>query len=159
MDGKQQNRVTTLLVTATVVFVLGAIVFLILDFSSEAEPSWLEKQFAPVLLKAKLRLSRATKLAPLTPTQQDLERGSELYEEQCAFCHGAARGRMAPFATSFSPRPPQFVIVPAQEPTWMDAYVIRHGIRWSGMPAFRSLSEADAWRLALYVEGRAKPRE
>jgi mono/diheme cytochrome c family protein len=66
---------------------------------------------------------------------------------------------MAPFAKSLSPRPPQFVIKPAQGPTWLDAYVIQHGIRWSGMPAFRGLSEADAWRLALYVEGRNKPKE
>ena len=76
-----------------------------------------------------------------------------------AVCQGVARGRMAPLAKSLSPRPPQFVIQPAQRPTWMDAYVIQHGIRWSGMPAFRGLSEADTWRIALYVEGRTKPKE
>jgi mono/diheme cytochrome c family protein len=133
--------------------------FTAIDISGEAEPSWVEARFASILLQTKLRFNRPLKVCPLAATEQDLERGSELYQEQCGFCHGVTRGRMAPFAKSLSPRPPQFVIVPAQRPTWMDAYIIQHGIRWSGMPAFRGLSEADAWRLALYVEGRSKPRE
>ena len=137
--------------------VAGAVTFTIIDTSSEAEPSWLEKQFAPALLRIKLRFSPATKACPFTPTEDDLERGSELYQQRCAICHGATRGKVAPLAISFSPRPPQFVIEPAHGPTWMDAHFIQHGIRWSGMPAFRTLSTADAWRLALYVEGRSTP--
>jgi mono/diheme cytochrome c family protein len=136
---------------------IAAFAFAIVDASSEAEPSWVEKRLAPSLLRAKLRFGRATKACPLTPTEADLERGSELYQQRCAICHGATRGKVAPLADSFSPRPPQFVIEPAQGPTWMDAHFIQHGIRWSGMPAFRSLSTADAWRLALYVEGRSTP--
>lgn len=143
----------------TLVLVLFVAAFTAVDISGEAEPSWVETRFASILLQMKLLFNRPPKVSPLAPTEQDLERGSELYQEQCGFCHGVARGRMAPFAKSLSPRPPQFVIKPAQRPTWMDAYVIQHGIRWSGMPAFRGLSEADAWRLALYVEGRSKPRE
>jgi hypothetical protein len=54
---------------------------------------------------------------------------------------------------------PQFVIHPCERPTWMDAYVIQHGIRWTGMPSFQTLSDADVWHLALYVEGQSKPRE
>ena len=133
--------------------------FTTVDMTGEAEPSWIETRFASIFLQMKLRLNRTTKVSPFAPTEQDLERGSDLYQQQCGFCHGVTRGRMAPFARSLSPRPPQFVIRPAQRPTWMDAYVIQHGIRWTGMPAFRGLSEADAWRLALYVEGRTKPKE
>ena len=144
---------------ATIVLVLLVAAFTAVDITGEAEPSWLERSFASSLLQTRLRLNGPLKVPPLALTEQDLERGSELYQEQCGFCHGVARGRMAPFAKSLSPRPPQFVIQPAQRPTWMDAYVIQHGIRWSGMPAFRGLSEADAWRLALYVEGRTKPKE
>lgn len=92
-------------------------------------------------------------------TDRDLERGSELYAQQCAICHGATRGKPAPFAKDLSPRPPQFVITPARGPTWMHASIIRHGVRWTGMPAFQWLSEEDTWRLALYVEGRTEPME
>ena len=66
---------------------------------------------------------------------------------------------MAPFAKAPSPRPPQFVIWPSERPTWMDAYAIQHGIRWTGLPSFQSLPESDIWHLALYVEGRNQARE
>ena len=148
-----------LLVAALLALILGLTAFAFTDLSADAEPSWLETRLASALLRAKLRLDRPSKSPPLAPTDEDLVRGSELYETRCANCHGVTRGRMAPLAKSFSPRPPQFVIRPAQKPTWMDAYIIQHGIRWSGMPAFRALSPADAWRLALYVEGRHVPKE
>jgi mono/diheme cytochrome c family protein len=159
MVGQRYKRLTAFLVIAAFAAVLGATAFAAVDVSGEAEPGWLEKQFASVLLSMKLRANRPTKLSPLTPTEQDLERGSDIYREQCGFCHGVTRGKVAPFGKSLSPRPPQFVIEPAYGPTWRDAYVIQHGVRWSGMPAFRGLSEADAWRVALYVEGRSQPKE
>jgi mono/diheme cytochrome c family protein len=136
---------------------VGTLAFI--DLSSEAEPSWLETRLASAALQIKLRLNRPVKSSPLPISEEDLVRGSELYEQRCAVCHGATRGRMAPLAKSFSPRPPQFVIQPAQKATWMDAYIIQHGIRWSAMPASRTLSTEDAWRLALYVEGRHEPRD
>ena len=156
---QRYKRLAALLVIAVFAAVLGATAFAAVDVSGEAEPWWLEKRLASVFLGMKLRANRPTKLSPLTPTEQDLEKGSDIYREQCAICHGATRGRIAPLGKSFSPRPPQFVIEPAHGPTWMDAYVIQHGVRWSGMPAFRGLSEADAWRVALYVEGRRQPKE
>lgn len=157
MIGQLYKRLIHLRVFAVLALVLVVAAFSLVDLSGEAEPSWVEKRFTSVLLEMKIRSHRPMTLSPLTPVDEDLERGSELYQQQCGFCHGAARGRMAPFAKSLSPRPPQFVIKPAQGPTWRDAYVIQHGIRWTGMPAFRSLSEADAWRLALYVEGESNP--
>lgn len=150
-----RRRRTQLTVAASVAIALVA-AFAAVDVTAEAEPSWLEARVGSSLLQIKLRFTKPKKVYPLLPTEQDLTRGSELYQQQCGVCHGVARGRMAPLARALSPRPPQFVIQPAQRPTWMDVYVIQHGIRWSGMPAFRGLSEADAWRLALYVEGRNK---
>jgi mono/diheme cytochrome c family protein len=159
MIDRRYKRHTAFLVIAVCAAVLGATAFAAVDVSAEAEPGRLEKRFAFFLLGIKLRANRPMKLPPLTPTEQDLEKGSDIYREQCGFCHGVTRGRIASFGKSLSPRPPQFVIEPAHGPTWMDAYVIQHGVRWSGMPAFRGLSEADAWRVALYVEGRSQPTE
>lgn len=160
-QGLMRLRKTLLYLLAAVMLalILSLAAFTFTDLSADAEPSWLETRVASALLQAKLWLERPLKSPPLAPTEEDLMRGSELYETRCANCHGATRGKVAPLAKSFSPRPPQFVILPAQKPTWMDAYIIQHGIRWSGMPAFRALSPADAWRVALYVEGRHAPKE
>jgi mono/diheme cytochrome c family protein len=157
MISGQHSRFTPFRVIASATVLVIVVGLMTVDVSGDAEPSSAERWFASALLDAKIRSYRPKKLSPLTQADEDLERGSELYQQQCGFCHGVARGRMAPFAKSFSPPPPQFVIKPAQGPTWRDAYVIQHGIRWTGMPAFRSLSEADAWRLALYVEGESNP--
>jgi|SRR5580704_11331728 mono/diheme cytochrome c family protein len=159
MIDQRYKRFAAFLIIAGFAAVLAAAAFAAVDVSGEAEPSWIEKRLATALLGMKLRANRPTKLSPLAPTKQDLEKGSDIYREQCGFCHGVTRGRIAPFGKSLSPRPPQFVIEPAHGPTWMDAYVIQHGVRWSGMPAFRGLSEGDAWRVALYVEGRSQPKE
>jgi mono/diheme cytochrome c family protein len=81
--------------------------------------------------------TKATAARPLT-TGDDLDRASTMYQQMCAFCHGARKVRMVPFARALSPRPPQFVIEPSGRLTWMDAYVIQDGIRWTGMPSFRA---------------------
>jgi high-affinity iron transporter len=106
-----------------------------------------------------IRAQRPQQPVQFTTTEDDLDRASSMYQQMCAVCHGASRGKMAPFARSLSPRPPQFVVESSGRSTWMDVYVIQHGIRWTGMPSFQSLPEADVWHLALYVEGRNQPRE
>lgn len=156
--GSERKILRNLSVVALLAAALGTTTFLLLDVSAEAQPSWIESRIASSALHLKLRLGRAETTQPFVATDSDLERGSDLYIKQCAFCHGTMRSHKGPYAESFSPRPPQFVIQPAQGPTWRDVEVIRHGVRWTGMPAFPWLPEADAWRVALYVEGRTQPK-
>lgn len=144
---------------ALAAFAMGAAALSVVDFTNEAEPSRAETWLAWSLFRMKVRAQKPRHAVQFTTTEEDLDRASTMYQQMCSFCHGATRGRRAPFAKSLSPRPPQFVIQASERPTWMDAYVIQHGIRWTGMPSFQSLSEADTWHLALYVEGRSKPRE
>lgn len=156
----RRRKIALSLVIVVVLFALGAVAFAGVDISNEVEPSRAEKWLASFLLQMKLRTRTPQSSAQKSPaTEQELERAASMYQQMCSFCHGVARGRRAPFAQSFSPRPPQFVIEPSQRPTWRDSYVIQHGIRWTGMPSFKGLSEGDAWSLALYVEGRNEARE
>jgi mono/diheme cytochrome c family protein len=156
----RRTRIVLLVVPVLIAFALGALALAAADISNQAEPSRTETWLASLLLQMKLRQQRPQSTAQnSSATEQELEHAASMYQQMCSFCHGAARGRMAPFAKSFSPRPLQFVIEPSHGPTWRDAYVIQHGIRWTGMPAFQHLPEADAWHLALYVEGRNEPRE
>jgi len=153
----QYKRPIPLLLIAAGVGALGA-AFAAIDMTAEAEPSWVETRLAQTLLHVKLGAHRPTK-PPLSVNEEDLQKATDIYEQQCGFCHGVRRGKEAPLAKSLSPRPPQFTIQASLGPTWRDAYVIQHGIRWSGMPAFPGFSEAESWHLALYVEGRTQPKE
>ena len=146
----------------TVVLASAVIISLALtsvDITSAAEPSRTETWIASSLLYMRVRAQRPRVPDHFTSSDLDLDRASTMYQQMCAFCHGAARDRPAPFAKTLSPRPPQFVIQPSQSPTWIDVYVIQHGIRWTGMPSFEALPQADIWRLALYVERRNQPKE
>jgi mono/diheme cytochrome c family protein len=154
----QYKRLILLLLMAACVGALGAAGVTAIDMTGEAEPSWVETRLAQTLLHLKLGTKRS-KTPLLDVNEEDRQKANDIYEQQCAFCHGATRGKEAPFAKSLSPRPPQFTIQPSRRPTWRDAYVIQHGVRWSGMPAFHGFSETETWRLALYVEGRTQPQE
>ena len=156
---KAQKRLTLLFSIAVAVLACWAATLIVVDITNDADPSGAEKWFASWMFQMKVAGQRPRQSTSFTTTDNDLDRASTMYQQMCSFCHGAARGHAAPFAESFSPRPPQFVIEPSQGQTWMDAYVIKHGIRWTGMPSFRTLSDSDTWHLALYVEGRNQPRE
>ena len=154
-----RKRFIFLICLVLIAFALCAVALTVVDITNDAEPSRAEGWLASYVFQLKVRAHKPLQPSRIPTNEEDLDRASTMYQQMCSFCHEAARGRKSPFAESFSPRPPQFVIRPSERATWMDAYVIQHGIRWTGMPSFQGLSEADAWHLALYVEGRMNPRE
>jgi catechol 2,3-dioxygenase-like lactoylglutathione lyase family enzyme len=154
---RQKHRATALLLIATLLG-LGILAFQTIDVSSEAEPTWIERELAFRLLQARIQVSGQMKSPPSTLDDGDIKRSSEQYEQRCASCHGSIRGGTAPFARTLSPRPPQFLTQSPRGSPAMDAYIIQHGIRWTGMPAFRSESVADAWRMALFLR-RARTQD
>ena len=136
----------TLVVAA--ILCLGLAAFGLLDVSAEANPSWAERTLAFGLLEARIAMHGTPSPVPADTSDT---RSAQVYQQRCAFCHGGIDGTTASFARTLSPRPPQFVSDRPRAAVGVDAYIIKHGIRWTGMPAFRSMSDADAWRLASFV--------
>ena len=122
-------------ISAMMIVVIVALLTTV-DISSEAEPSWIERRLASSLLDLKVRLKTPARTSPLKSPDEDVIVGSQLYRAQCSFCHGGLDGRVAPLAKSFSPRPPQLTIEPTHRPVWMNAYLIRHGVRWTAIPHY-----------------------
>lgn len=135
------------ILVAAGILCLGLAAFFVLDVSAEASPSWAERTLAFGLLEAKI----ATHDVPAPPSDTNVTRSAQVYQQRCAFCHGSTDGTAASFAQTLSPRPPQFLTDRPRASVDVDAYIIKHGIRWTGMPAFHGMSDADAWRLASYV--------
>ena len=133
---------------APVALVAAVVVLATMNLTAEAEPSWLERTLAFGLLQTRIALSGTPKAVP---SDSNDKRSREIYQQRCAFCHGGIDGTPASFAHALSPRPPQFFAEPPRATIAADAYIIEHGIRWTGMPAFRTMSDADAWRVATYV--------
>ena len=128
------------------------------------KPLPLEKLIVSVPMDA--RISREiVKTPPIQPTEKNLIAGAEIFEEQCASCHGS-RGNSSYFGYEMYPKAPQLwdedrngkgVGVsghPAGEIYWK----VSQGIRLTGMPAFHDiLTEKQIWQVSLLLANANKP--
>jgi mono/diheme cytochrome c family protein len=74
------------------------------------------------------------------------------FKNACAGCHGDADQPSQWGTTSFYPRVPQFV----QEPTRLTApqmfWVVKHGVRYTGMAAWDGLlSDDEIWKVVTFL--------
>lgn len=89
---------------------------------------------------------------PLTPTEDNLIAGMKIYQSDCAECHGDVNHRHAILADSLYPRPPQFVEDAPDMPEYQNFYIVEHGIRLSGMPAWnKALNQQQAWQVTTFL--------
>jgi high-affinity iron transporter len=93
---------------------------------------------------------------PLAPRRMpDLARGSALYAENCASCHGSNGDAKTPIAATLDPPPIAFTDRErARERSLFGLYqVIDQGLEGTAMPSFRHLPDEDKWALA-FTAGR-----
>lgn len=81
-----------------------------------------------------------------------LAAGQKIYANNCAGCHGSAKGPSDWGSKGFYPRAPQF-FQEGSDVSPPEAYTVIHdGIRYSGMGAWRDLmKEDDMWKVANFV--------
>ena len=93
---------------------------------------------------------------PVELTEQNLLNGVHLFAQNCAVCHGSAKGAAAssPIAKGLYQKPPQFATDGVEDdPEGVSFWKIKHGIRLTGMPSFGySLSDRQIWTLALFLK-------
>jgi high-affinity iron transporter len=91
---------------------------------------------------------------PLAPTSlPDVNRGNELYRQNCSSCHGTNGGGDGPLARQLDPRPVDFTDRKRVQERSLFALeqVINQGLDGTAMPSFANLSTADRWALAFKV--------
>ncbi len=89
---------------------------------------------------------------PVPPTDENLIEGLKIYTMNCALCHGGIDRQPSALGKSFYPPPPNLILSPLDDPEWRVFYVIRTGIRYTGMPAWdKSLPESDIWKLTAFL--------
>ena len=89
---------------------------------------------------------------PIPPDRENLKLGMKLYRDGCSGCHGDA-GNPSRWGTSgFYPRVPQFDSQPPLKPDWQLFWVVKHGVRYTGMGAWESLMSDDKiWRVVGFL--------
>ena len=99
---------------------------------------------------------------PLAPsTVPDLARGSALYAQNCASCHGADGSARVPGMAAMDPPPIDFTDrARARERSVFALYqVISQGLEGTSMSSFAHLPEGDRWALAFRTGQFAYPAE
>jgi mono/diheme cytochrome c family protein len=113
-------------------------------------PTW-ESQFMNLAVHASVRRSASQSPNPLPPTDENLIAGGILYLNGCAGCHGRP-GKSRTVLPQYVP-PPRFAEAVSQYSEAEMFWIIKHGIRRTGMSAYGPFySEREMWTLAAFVK-------
>jgi len=84
----------------------------------------------------------------------DQERGFAHYDEMCALCHGAPGVEPAELVEGLNPEAPGLVEAGEEWDSAELFWIVKHGIKMSGMPAFGGThSDESIWHIAAFVQG------
>ena len=89
---------------------------------------------------------------PLQPTEANLIAGAKIYQADCASCHGDIQHTHGALAGALYPRAPQFLEDAPDMPENQNHYIIEHGIRLTGMPAWKQvLNDQQIWQVTTLL--------
>lgn len=122
--------------------------------ATTASPMPFERFFAKTALHATLR-SDAPKTHSSKASEGELLAGVDVYQHNCALCHGIPNRPISHVAKGEFPPPPQ-LFEPGQmvtnDPVGYTYWKATHGIRLTGMPGFiDTLSKTQRWNVALLL--------
>jgi mono/diheme cytochrome c family protein len=136
------------LILATGVFGV-AVVTGVFDLSATAKPSALEQRIARFLLNRSIERRAPRSTNPIPSSAAVLEEGLSHYRTNCLACHGAPGVEPFELGRGLNPPAPDLSAPAIQaRPDGELFWVIRHGIRMTGMPAFQPThSDEEIWAL------------
>jgi len=142
-------------ISAVVLLALGGLGFALLGLintDADRAPSHLESWIAGQAMDASMQRHASHDNNPLPATDANLIDGMKLYVMDCAGCHGGLDRKPSSFGASFYPPAPQLIIDPLDDPEWHIAYAVRHGVRNTGMPAWKGeISDTDIWKTTAFL--------
>lgn len=142
------------IVFAVVAIIVAASVYTYfghMPVNADVAPSRIETYFAGHALDASIELQAAKVNSPVQPTEDNLLRGMLIYSMNCAQCHGAPT-RKGTLGNGEYPPAPQFTNDPPDMPDHQNYWVIKHGIRYTAMPAWgKMLSDDDIWKVTTFL--------
>ncbi len=85
----------------------------------------------------------------------ELVSGADVYQKNCAFCHGLPGQVAPPVAQGEFPKPPQLFTEDGRvsdDPAGVTYWKVKNGIRLTGMPGFQaSLADQQMWQVTALV--------
>ena len=92
-------------------------------------------------------------IAPETVSPAMIEAGGSVYASTCAHCHGTPGHEPAEWSRGMRPEPPHLTEAAAEWEPEEVFWIVRHGIKMSGMPAFGPRhTDEEIWAIAAFVK-------
>ncbi|HZE19504.1 MAG TPA: cytochrome c [Candidatus Angelobacter sp.] len=124
----------------------------LLPVRATSKPSGIEAAIADRALMARLAHDAKGMKNPLEPNEATLLAGMKVYRDDCAGCHGGARGESAWGAKNFYPPVPQLVQEGVDLPAPELYLLVKHGVRYTGMAAWEGqISDQEIWQVATFL--------
>ncbi len=151
---KRVAGITLALSAATAALLGAAFVYIgLYDVSATSQHT------APVYHLLETSLRRSVKLRTSgveVPALEDPDRtvkGFRHFRAHCVQCHGAPGVAPQPFALGLTPAPASLVEAARQWPAAEAYWIIRNGVKMSGMPAWRyRLSDEEIWDIVAFMK-------
>jgi mono/diheme cytochrome c family protein len=121
--------------------------------NADSKPSFLEKWMARTSLHATIARDAKGLTNPLQSTNENLSDGVKIYAANCAVCHGASDAKPSNIAQGLNIEAPQLAKDGVtDDPVVVSYWKIKHGIRFTGMPAFaKTLTDEQIWQVSMFV--------
>jgi len=123
-----------------------------LDLRADQNPSALEERVVGSAMDESTERHAARQKNPLSPTQENLLAGARLYRDKCSDCHGGPTNPNSDYGRSFYPPVPQFMKQAPDMPDHENFYIIKHGVRWTAMPAWGNImTDSEIWQVVMLL--------
>jgi len=143
------------IVITVLVLLIGGLGLALLGFlrtRANVPPPEMERHIAMSALDNSVERHAPRLNSPVPPTDENLIGGMKIYTMNCAGCHGGLDRKPVPFGQSFYPPAPNLILHPPDDAEWHVFYVIRTGVRYTGMAAWdKTLSETDMWKVTAFL--------
>jgi mono/diheme cytochrome c family protein len=123
-----------------------------LSFDADQKATEFEEHTAMAAVDAATDKRAGEAKNPLTADDATLAAGAKLYLDHCAGCHGVPSNPESVFAKSFYPEVPSFFKDAPDMSDTQNFYIIQHGVRWTGMPAWKqTLNDQQTWQVVTFL--------
>ena len=125
--------------------------------NANADPPGWERALSQLALNASVQRHAPHLSNPIPATDENLLAGLKIFRDGCAGCHGDVNSA-SDYGASFYPQPPQFALNPPRLPDWQLFWIVKNGVRYSGMSAWdgqwhhdRAVSDDRMWKVVTFL--------
>jgi len=137
-----------LLLSALAVMRLG-----LMPANADGTHSSLEARIMPLALHASIARHASADTNPISVNEENLQAGVSTYKAMCSRCHSTPAGNPSVYGQSFYPPAPQLLGGMSNYTDSQLFWLIKHGIRNTGMPAWGAmLSDDEIWQIVSLLK-------